>query len=72
MLKCTHTEIRLLAEQKFYPGLRQAFVEAGLHPTDAGPCIGTPESIIAAVKKNGSPVKLHYVIRMLSGAFSPS
>ena len=67
VLKCNDKEIRLLAEQKFYPGLRQAFDEAGIHPTEDGPCIGTPETVIAAVKKRGSPERLHHVIRMLTG-----
>ena len=66
VLRCTDKEICLLAEQKFYPGLRQAFDEAGIHPTEDGPCIGTPESVIAAVKKRGSPERLHHVIRMLT------
>ena len=48
------------------PGLRQAFDEAGIHPTEDGPCIGTPETVIAAVKKRGSPERLHHVIRMLT------
>ncbi|CAL5229887.1 g13301 [Coccomyxa viridis] len=66
VLKCSEKEIRILAEQKFYPGLRQAFDEAGIHPTEDGPCIGTPETVIAAVKKRGSPERLHHVIRMLT------
>lgn len=66
VLRCNDKEIRLLAEQKFYPGLRQAFDEAGIHPTEDGPCIGTPETVIAAVKKHGSPERLHHVIRMLT------
>ncbi len=68
VLKCGDKEIRILAEQKFYPGLRQAFDEAGIHPTEDGPCIGTPETVIAAVKKRGSPERLHHVIRMLTSA----
>ena len=68
MLKCNDKEIRLLAEQKFYPGLKQAFEKAGIHETETGPCVVTPESVIAAVKKRGSPERLHYVIKMLTGA----
>ena len=68
VLKCNDKELRVLAEVKFHPGLKQAFDEAGSSATEAGPYVGTPESVIAAVKKNGSPERLHYIIRTLAGA----
>ena len=67
VLKCNDKELRVLAEVKFHPGLKQAFDEAGISATEAGPYVGTPESVIAAVKKHGSPERLHYIIRTLAG-----
>ncbi len=68
VLKCNDKELRVLAEVKFHPGLKQAFDEAGISATEAGPYVGTPESVTAAVKRNGSPERLHYIIRTLAGA----
>ena len=69
VLKCSHSELKAQAEEKFHPSFTRAFLEAGTpygSNEAAGKTGGDDDSVIAAAAHRGQ-ARLHHIIRQLSG-----